>query len=49
MITHIDWSCDGTVIRTNDGCYDYLFYNMETFKSKVKTDPFTYRDVKWET
>jgi len=28
FITHMDWSLDSSALRTNDGSYELLFYNV---------------------
>lgn len=47
-ITHIDWSLDSQSIRTNDGSYEVLYYNV----SAGKQDPNgvnSFRDETWAT
>jgi len=28
FITHMDWSLDSSILRTNDGSYELLFYDV---------------------
>ena len=32
FISHIDWNQDNTMIQTNDGAYELLYWNAETCK-----------------
>jgi microtubule-associated protein-like 6 len=35
QVTHIDWSLDGSILRSTDGAYEILFWNTETRRQVV--------------
>ena len=48
FVSHVDWSCDSRFLRTNDGSYDLLYYDISTGKQ----EPFgnmTLKDTEWQT
>jgi len=48
FVSHIDWSLDSRFIRTNDGAYEVLYYDVST----EKQDPSganNHRDTVWST
>ena len=45
-ITHIDWSLDSNSLRTNDGSYEVLYYNVETGKQDTN-GVNSFRDEPW--
>ena len=47
FISHIDWNQDNTMIQTNDGAYELLYWNAETCKQH--TSSYTMRDAAWAT
>lgn len=46
-ITHLDWSEDGEVIRSNSGDYEVLYWNGKTCEQITASSSL--RDVKWAT
>jgi microtubule-associated protein-like 6 len=49
-ITHLDWSADGTRLKTNCRGYELLFHDVDQrdlSKSKQNKSPKELRDVKW--
>jgi hypothetical protein len=48
FITHLDWSLDSQSIRTNDGSYEVLYYNVNT-GLQDKNGVNTFRDEPWAT
>jgi microtubule-associated protein-like 6 len=48
FITHLDWSLDSQSIRTNDGSYEVLYYNVNT-GLQDKNGVNTLRDEPWAT
>ena len=48
FITHLDWSIDSQSIRTNDGSYELLYYDVTTGK-QLTTGASQFRDEPWAT
>jgi len=48
FITHMDWSLDSSALRTNDGSYELLFYDVKSGK-QVTSGASNYRDEPWAT
>jgi microtubule-associated protein-like 1/2 len=46
-ITHLDWSEDGKLLRTNDISYELLFYNVETKQQETRASAL--KDTAWAT
>ena len=46
-ITHIDWSADSTMIQSNDGAYELLYWDAA--RAKQITSSYALRDVAWQT
>ncbi|XP_043215511.1 echinoderm microtubule-associated protein-like 2 isoform X9 [Amphibalanus amphitrite] len=47
FITHLDWSADSTLLRTNSGDYELLFWSAAT--GRQLTQPSQLRDTQWAT
>jgi len=47
-VTHLDWSLDSSVIRTNDGSYEVLYYDVNSMK-KNDSGRSAYKDEPWAT
>jgi len=47
-VTHVDWSSDSTVIRTNDASYEILYYDVLTGKHDPDGSR-NYKDKEWFT
>ena len=47
-ITHLDWSLDSNVLRTNDGSYELLYYDVKEGKQDT-SGATAYRDEKWDS
>ena len=45
-ITHIDWSADSTILQSNDGAYELLYWDAAT--AKQITSSYSLRDVAWQ-
>ena len=48
FVSHLDWSADSRFLRTNDGAYEILYYDVST----EKQDPSgasNLRDTEWQT
>lgn len=48
-ITHVDWSCDGSLLRSTCGAYEILMWDVESGKHILSSGRSTESDVKWET
>jgi WD40 repeat protein len=48
FITHLDWSLDSQHIRTNDGSYELLYYNVES-GTQIKSGATQFRNEIWAT
>lgn len=46
FISHLDWSADSTYIRTVDGSYELLFYNVATGQQDTRGASNT-KDIAW--
>ncbi|KAK4886318.1 hypothetical protein RN001_002589 [Aquatica leii] len=46
-ITHLDWSSDSEIIRSNSGDYELLYWNAGTCRQMPQSSSF--RDVDWAT
>uniref|UniRef100_A0A1I8FHG0 HELP domain-containing protein n=1 Tax=Macrostomum lignano TaxID=282301 RepID=A0A1I8FHG0_9PLAT len=47
FVTHIDWSADGTLLRSNSGDYELLYWKMPDGQREF--DDSVTRDAKWQT
>ena len=48
FITHFDFSADSQILRTTDGSYELLFYDLHTCKQNT-SGATAYRDTLWAT
>lgn len=46
-VTHIDWSDDSTLLRSNSGDYELLYWNATTCRQVTSSS--TLRDTEWST
>eukprot|EP00505_MAST-04D_sp_SCG-Rhode-Island_P002813 Stramenopile-MAST_4_protein_2813 len=46
-ITHIDWSSDSSILQSNDGAYELLYW--EASNAKQITSSYSLRDVAWHS
>jgi len=50
FITHMDWSTDGTLLRSNDGAYELLFHDLSDPKSPAHvSSASSVKDTDWAT
>lgn len=47
-ITHLDWSIDSAAMRTNDGSYELLFYDVQSGK-QITSGASNYCNEPWAT
>uniref|UniRef100_A0A1Y1MLA9 Uncharacterized protein n=1 Tax=Photinus pyralis TaxID=7054 RepID=A0A1Y1MLA9_PHOPY len=45
FVTHIDWSADGEILRSNSGDYELLYWNAATCRQIPQSSAF--RDTEW--
>ena len=48
FISHLDWSADSRYIRTNDGHYEILYYDVLEGRQEAN-GATALRDVEWKT
>ena len=48
FVSHLDWTMDARYLRTNDGAYEILFYDVSTEKQEPAGST-TLRDAQWAT
>ena len=47
FLTHVDWTADSSMMQSNDGAYEILYWEAETAKQYTHT--MHMRAVKWDT
>ena len=48
FVSHLDWSADSRYLRTNDGSYELLYYDVAN-RAQEKAGASGLRDVEWHT
>jgi len=51
FLTHMDWSADGRVLRSNDGAYELLFHGVDPSSGAAHqiTSAHSLRDTQWHS
>lgn len=48
FVSHLDWSADSRLLRTNDGAYELLYYDAQAGRQDTSGNT-KFRDVTWAT